>query len=1264
MQHSILITEELLNSKADIADSRDLIPELLLKLIAVSIKSPTELRVPFGGSAGQPGWDGIVVSPHAFDPYVPEGQSFWEFSCGNNPKAMANKNFVKRLKRTNEADRNSSTFIFVTPRSASHGWATEQQKQWIDDRRKETDWKDIRVIDGTRLVQWLYLFPGVELWLAAQFGIPTRGLSSPSLHWEDLKRYGSPPDLEPEVFLIGRQKAVEQLSRVFRGEATELLVETRYPEEGIDFVAAMLASLDPGQKEAFAGRCLIISDPETWKAMCSLQNSHVLVATPMLDLPSTGASLRIQARNKGHGVVFAGIPVAGVHGNSVPLVEAKQYELEKALISSGYPTEKARMVSNKCGGRIIVLKRLLLDISASPDWASTEIASELAIATLIGQWNGNLEGDREAVEGILGKSYGEWLGKIRPMTLRPDPPLIQRDEKWRFVSRYEGWQSLGPHLSNNDLDRFRKQAVIVLREKDPKFSLPSDERWSAPVHGKNPEYSEVIKEGFAETLALLGSHPTALTSCSVNKPESIAAIAVREIFKGADWIQWATLDDRLPLLAEASPEEFLDAVENILNNRESTVFPDLFSQESSGLMGGWNYMTGVLWALETLAWHQNYVVRVTLILGRLAEIDRGGNWANRPSNSLATIFMPWLPQTCAPLQVRKVAVEALLKECPKIAWRLLLALLPGSHQISTGSRKPSWREFIPVDRSERVSTKEYFEQVGVYSNLALKGATTDISRLSDIVGRLGDLPQPVHSEILKHLSSDAVLGLSAREKVQMWEALLDVVIKHRKFSDTQWAMPKELVDKIADVAQALKPSTPELVHRRLFRQRELELIEESGDYATQWRELGERRTKAVEEILDCSGIDGVLTFASSVTDTLQVGLALGQVARDEHDSAILPTLLLENDEQKLALASGYVWSRFNKRGWQWADKIDMTQWSNEEKAAFLVLLPFDPDTWRRVKSLLPDEGTQYWNRVDARPYQLKDQLPEATERLLQHGRPRAAIQCLDWMIYQGQKISVDQVCRALLANLVSKEPFQSLDQHACIKLIQWLQKNSGVDTGILSQIEWNYLPLLDQHIGLSPKTLERRLAEDPAFFCEVIRAVFRSDREEEPNKEPTEEQKRIATNAYGLLYNWRIPPGTKSDGSFDGSALKKWIEDVRRSSGASGHLRIALDQVGKVLAHSPPDPSGLWIHKGAAEVLNEKDSDNLRSAFTIQLFNERGMHGWTAGKEERALAADYRQKASAVEEAGYFNLAASMRNLAASYEREADHEAAEDPYDI
>jgi hypothetical protein len=84
--------------------------------------------------------------------------------------------------------------------------------------------------------------------------------------------------------------------------------------------------------------------------------------------------------------------------------------------------------------------------------------------------------------------------------------------------------------------------------------------------------------------------------------------------------------------------------------------------------------------------NKHYLQRVTVLLGELAAIDPGGNWANRPSNSLTDIFLPWFPQTCAPVPKRKAAVTALIKEQPAIGWKLIVSLLPSGHSSSMGCR--------------------------------------------------------------------------------------------------------------------------------------------------------------------------------------------------------------------------------------------------------------------------------------------------------------------------------------------------------------------------------------------------------------------------------------------------------------------------------------------------------------------------------------------------------------------------------------------------
>ena len=272
----------------------------------------------------------------------------------------------------------------------------------------------------------------------------------------------------------------------------------------------------------------------------------------------------------------------------------------------------------------------------------------------------------------------------------------------------------------------------------------------------------------------------------------------------------------------------------------------------------------------------------------------------------------------------------------------------------------------------------------------------------------------------------------------------------------------------------------------------------------------------------------------------------------------------------------------------------------DQKTSFLVFLPFERETWKRVDSFLTDKASGYWKQANANPYQGKEDLGEAVERLLEHDRPHAAIQCLETLVLQKGSIAPALVSRTLMANLSSDEPTNAFDQHAVIELIKWLQENPETDPKDLFKVEWAYLPLLDRFSGASPKHLEKQLAEDPSFFCEIIRMIFKSKREDLPAEEPTEEKKRIAENAYRLLHEWQTPPGTTQGAEFDVSAFNEWLGAVKKSSTESGHFGIAMSQVGQVLPYTPPDSTGLWIHKAVAEALNAK---TLRKCDLVLLRN-------------------------------------------------------------
>lgn len=1266
--HNSLITENQLDEwvRGNAQQAQGVIVELVWRLVAASSPKPKERRFPLGDSIAQPGPDGFLHTDFGFDPFVPEGISFWEIGTGIDARDKATSVYRDLTHATPEAVRRKSTFVFVTPLSGRrdwpYTWKEDAQARWLEDRRQRNDWQDVRVIDGSKLIDWLHYFPAVEQWLAVKMGIPAQQVQTPEQRWAELRTIGDPPPLAPHVFLANRDAACAKLNEVFSRTILQLKIDTHFPSQVADFVAAYVATMDEDAKVDAVGRCLIISSAEGWNAITTLDESHVLVADFDLDeTDSTGTRLIEKARRAGHAVIFAGMPGGIPHPNRVPLPSPKSYQIKEALEKAGYHEERARILAQRSDGNLSSLLRCLQNLSLMPEWAQGTGAAELAIAELLGAWREHSEADKAIVERLSGKPYGEWIGKMREIALRPGTPLVQRDGAWKVFARYEGWYALGTRLFDEHLDRLKEVVVSVLRERDPQFELSPDKRYAASIHGKVLTHSRLLRNGLAESLALLGSHPKALTSCSFGKAEVTAVFAVREVLAGADWVLWASLNDLLPLLAEAAPGEFLDAVENALNSNPCP-FDEVFAQEGTAIMGR-NYMTGLLWGLETLAWDAEYLTRTVVILGELAARDPGGSWANCPANSLSTILLPWLPQTCAPVPKRQAAVATLLDELPDVAWKLLLNLLPSSHQASSGSRKPAWREMITDDWSSGVTRREYWEQIAAYAELAISTAKQDLSKLAELIERLDDLPPPARDQLLAHLRSDTVVSMPQADRLRLWTELVDLVSKHRKFADAEWAMKPEVVDEIAAVAESLAPEVPIYRHQRLFRERDFDLFEEKGNYEEQRKELENRRQKAVNEVFMAGGVEAVLEFARAVESPWRVGLAFGMMVANDAQEKILPALL-ESETRSLAhFAGGFVWGMFRERGWQWVDALDTSQWTPSQKGQLLAYLPFTPDTWKRVARLLEEDESPYWSKTNVNPYEAEEGLERAVDCLVQYGRPHEAIRCLERLRDRKQHLDSQQAVRVLQAVLHSSESTHAIDVHAIVKVIKALQDDPDTNPDDLFRIEWAFLPLLDRHHGAFPRLLEQRLADDPAFFWEVIRTVFRSKKEERTVEESTEHQKNIATNAYRLLREWKTPPGSQKDGTFNGDALTAWLEEVKAACMESGHLEVALTMVGHVLIYTPPDPDGLWLHHSAAEALNAKDANDMRDGFRTELFNSRGVHSWTAGREERELAEKYRTQADEVEAHGYYRLASSLRELADSYERDAERQASGDPFD-
>src|SRR5690606_29608333 len=142
---------------------------------------------------------------------------------------------------------------------------------------------------------------------------------------------------------------------------------------------------------------------------------------------------------------------------------------------------------------------------------------------------------------------------------------------------------------------------------------------------------------------------------------------VRHILNLADTNALRSLGQNLSLLAEASPEVFVNEIQIAIDDKRIMGF----FEEERGLISPSNDLPNLLWALEGIAWMPEHLTNVVRILCKLIGLQPEKlPTSNSPFSSLNSIFRIWFPQTNANMKERKQVLEILKKEYPDISFRL------------------------------------------------------------------------------------------------------------------------------------------------------------------------------------------------------------------------------------------------------------------------------------------------------------------------------------------------------------------------------------------------------------------------------------------------------------------------------------------------------------------------------------------------------------------------------------------------------------------
>ena len=128
--------------------------ELVARLIWATAPALYSFRFPSGDAGQLPGFDGHLITPDDFvHPFVPAGESVWEFGTGKDYLNKAQSDYKNRTNDPGPVVPSACAFVFVTPRI----W--DQTKfgpiDWEKQKLAEGKWKKVVAIDAVSLEHWL-----------------------------------------------------------------------------------------------------------------------------------------------------------------------------------------------------------------------------------------------------------------------------------------------------------------------------------------------------------------------------------------------------------------------------------------------------------------------------------------------------------------------------------------------------------------------------------------------------------------------------------------------------------------------------------------------------------------------------------------------------------------------------------------------------------------------------------------------------------------------------------------------------------------------------------------------------------------------------------------------------------------------------------------------------------------------------------------------------------------------------------------------------
>lgn len=1228
--------------------AQEILPELTVRLVLATSKKIANYNFPIGKGIQFSGYDGVLTSEEQ-TPYFPEGKSVWEFGTDTNAIEKFKSDIKKRSNDPLGVDVENTVFVFSTLKIWNHRTSIEEL---INESKARYSWKDIRIIDGSKIALWLEQCPAVSIWFAEIVGKAIPDIRTMKAYWKEYCLTTS-PQLREDFFLIGRNEELQILSKWdLENPGCRVVIGESSLEATLFTIAAMFRL--HSDDEYILNHVLIVESSDAWVAL----NERSDEATVLIPTFHFTEEIRWSQKSTVIFPVSKFSPLSKLTKNltCVELLPRSKENYNKAMESLGYEVDDYVKIAEKTKRRFLPFYRSITTVPTriQPKWLEGGARRELVPALLIGGWTARFPGDKEVVEKISGVSYEEYMQILNKWADMEESPVFRVLNVCQIVSVQDLWNLLFDQLTEGDIERFQQCTKDVFSTVDPTFELPEDQWTFASVLGTEPRYSEMLRQGLVISLIMLSEQDGVENNCNIVSTKRFVDGIVRNLLKPVvTWQHWNTVAPTLTLLTEASPEAVLEKIERDIADDNGELWK-LFVPSKDLLMGR-SYYTHILWALESLVWYRSCAVRSIMLLAKINERKIKYTLVNSPINTLYEIFCLWHSQSCLVKKERHDILKRIFAAYPVTGWELADKLLPSGSASCGGIHRPRWRSFDgEVLRS--IKEQEFQEGIQAVTTLCIEYVTTAkewevvIKHISFFWDRYDELA----GKLTNHCEA-----LPVEEVLRLADILREKISRFRRFPNADWAWDEEDVQKLENLLQKIVPRGIEQFHY-LFRHHTNSLhpipyhSSKSYNYQEEQERLLAERTEAVAAILAEFGVEALIEFSIGAENTGDLGQILAEkVLRNSYDFDLILRIRTGN----YALYTSILWALFLTNGLEKLICILKTseRLTDEEKGDILCHTPSSPEVWDTVDDMAEATVRYYWEHIDV--FRLDNKYSSYQDyfldQLLKYERPFSAVRLTAHAEYRntGQIMRILSECARLHEHSEKNGlTLMSINQYDILDLFEKLYSDKSVEVERLVELEIVFFQYFKH--SMVPKGLTRYFQSRPMEYVVVISQAYKNDLGK-PQEETEMSQSQIG-RYLDIIESFTAIPGCNGE-LISEEVFRSWVNAAQTYADAINYNRAFSICLGRLLSYAPNGDDGVFPHEIVRNYFEENQNSVVVDHFVLGKLNQRGTYIATAGMKEKKMAEEYRSSAEKLE-IFYPQTAAILRKLANHYKQEALYE--------